>query len=214
MGSWLYQKTLSNAKSLVRRTESGRYDLHEVIRQYTSSNLNHHPSSSETYARHSHYYLAMLQNQGPFLKSASQQETVRQLTNEVDNIYAAWAWGIDNKKFDQLGQAGRAFGWYFEIAGMYQEGIDQLEMLVQALKRSPQANQSDRFFGLDDALARPAPTPGPGEGVQCAEPGVCDGGLCAADQMPVAILGVGLPDGPIVSVMKQSPHVLEPVRER
>jgi predicted ATPase/DNA-binding XRE family transcriptional regulator len=147
-GASLPLLTSLSAKSLVRRTESGRYDLHEVIRQYTSSNLNHHPSSSETYARHSHYYLAMLQNQGPFLKSASQQETVRQLTNEVDNIYAAWAWGIDNKKFDQLGQAGRAFGWYFEIAGMYQEGIDQLEMLVQALKRSPQANQSDRFFGL------------------------------------------------------------------
>jgi predicted ATPase/DNA-binding XRE family transcriptional regulator len=137
-----------SAKSLVRRTESGRYDLHEVIRQYASFHLNQYPSSSETHARHSHYYLAMLENQGPLLKSAAQQEAVRRLTDEVDNVYAAWAWGIDNKKFAQLGQAGRAFGWYFEIAGMYRKGIDQLEMLVQALKDSPQANRWDRVLGL------------------------------------------------------------------
>jgi predicted ATPase/DNA-binding XRE family transcriptional regulator len=135
-------------KSLVRRTESGRYDLHEVIRQYAASHLNYHPSNSETHARHSQYFLAILENQGPLLKSASQQDTLRQLTDEVDNIYTAWAWGIDNKKFAQLGRAGRGFGWYFEITGLYREGIEQLDLLVYALKSRPQDEQRQRILGL------------------------------------------------------------------
>jgi predicted ATPase/transcriptional regulator with XRE-family HTH domain len=137
-----------NAKSLVRCTESGRYDLHQVIRQYASSHLNHHPCNPETYTRHSEYYLAMLEDQEPLLKSASQQEAIRQLTGEVDNIYAAWVWAIENNKFAQLGQAGRAFGWYFEIAGMYREGIEQFEPLVQALKAEPKGHESHWVLGL------------------------------------------------------------------
>lgn len=116
-----------SAKSLVRRTENGRYDLHEVIRQYTLSHLNEHPLKLEPYTRHCEYYLTMVRDHESLLKSGSQQEAIRQLTGEIENIRAAWVWTIDHKNFDQLGQAGRGFGWYFEITGLYREGIEQLE---------------------------------------------------------------------------------------
>ena len=137
-----------NAKSLVRRTESGRYDLHEVIRQYALSHLNNDPRNPGTYERYSEYYLRLVGEHEKSLKSSAQQEAIRQLTDEIDNIRAAWAWAIDHKNFAQLGQAGRAFGWYFEIAGLYQEGIAQLELLVQALKAEPQNNQWPPVLGL------------------------------------------------------------------
>jgi predicted ATPase/transcriptional regulator with XRE-family HTH domain len=137
-----------STKSLVRRSDSGHYDLHEVIRQYALSHLSELPNNLETYARHCEYYLNMLQDRENSLKNASQQETIRQLTDEVDNIRAAWVWAINHKKFAQLGQAGRAFGWYYEITGLYREGIDQLELLVQALKAEPGDNQWPRVLGL------------------------------------------------------------------
>lgn len=132
-------------KSLVRRAESGRYDLHEVIRQYVSSHLDEHPHNFETYQSHCEFYLAFTAARERSLKSAAQQEALRQLTNEIENILAAWTWAIHHQKFAQLGQAGRAFGWYFEIAGLYHEGIEQLELLVQALKAG---RQYDRVLGL------------------------------------------------------------------
>jgi predicted ATPase/transcriptional regulator with XRE-family HTH domain len=137
-----------SAKSLVRRTENGRFDLHEVIRQYALSHLNEHPLNDETQARHSEYYLARVQDSEGDLKNHSQQETIRRLTAEIDNIRTAWAWAIDRRKFDQLGQAGRGFGWYFEIAGLYSEGIEQLELLVQVLKGEPQDEGQGRLMGL------------------------------------------------------------------
>jgi tetratricopeptide (TPR) repeat protein len=82
------------------------------------------------------------------LKRASQQEAVRQLTEEIDNIRAAWAWAIDHEKFSQLGQAGRAFGWYFEFAGLHREGIAQLEPLTQALRARHHDSQWHWVLGL------------------------------------------------------------------
>jgi predicted ATPase/DNA-binding XRE family transcriptional regulator len=137
-----------SAKSLVRRTESGRYDLHEVIRQYAFSHLNNHPRKHETNERHCEYYLTVVGNHEKSLKSAAQQEAIRQLTDEIDNIRGAWAWAVDHNDLDLLELAGRAFGWYFEIAGLYREGIDQLELLVQALNSEPQDNQRRKILGL------------------------------------------------------------------
>jgi predicted ATPase len=81
-------------KSLVRRAESGRYDLHEVIRQYVSSYLAEHPRNFETNQSHCEFYLAFTGARERSLKSAAQLEAIRQLTNEIENILAAWEWAI------------------------------------------------------------------------------------------------------------------------
>lgn len=137
-----------NSKSLVRRMESGRYDLHEVIRQYALAHLDNYPGNLQTYERHSGYFLALIQAGEKSLKSAAQQEAMRELTGEIDNIRAAWSWAIKHQKFEQLDLAGRGFGWYFEIAGLYREGIAQLELLVQALEDETRRDQWCRLLGL------------------------------------------------------------------
>jgi predicted ATPase/transcriptional regulator with XRE-family HTH domain len=135
-------------KSLVRHTEGERYDLHEVIRQYALSHLNDHPYYAEVYERHCEYYLTLVGKHEKSLKSAYQQEAMRELSVEIDNIRAAWAWAIKRQKFSELGLAGRAYGWYFEIAGLLSEGIEQLELLVQALKDELRDVQRQRLMGL------------------------------------------------------------------
>jgi predicted ATPase/transcriptional regulator with XRE-family HTH domain len=135
-------------KSLLRRTESGRYDLHEVIRQYASYHLMDDQQDFDTYNRHCEFYLAFAEDREKSLKNTFQQEAVRQLTDEIDNIRAAWAWGINHKKYAQLGHAVRSLGWYFEVAGLYREGIEQLEPLAQVLKLRSQDNKWHRTLGM------------------------------------------------------------------
>jgi predicted ATPase/transcriptional regulator with XRE-family HTH domain len=137
-----------SAKSLVRRAENGRYDLHDVIRQYTLSHLQDDPQNCETYQRHSEYFLNMVHERERLLKGKLQQEAIRQLTDEIDNIRSAWGWSIDRQQFDQLKMAGRGFGWYFEITGLYQEGIEQLELLGQSLIVRDADHERDWLLGL------------------------------------------------------------------
>ena len=137
-----------SAKSLVRRTESGCYDLHEVIRQCALSHLHDYPDNLGTYRRHCEYYLTFVQERENSLKCASQQEAMRQLIDEIDNIHTAWAWAINHERFTLLGQAGRAYGWYFELAGLYSEGIEQFEPLSWILKARWHEKEWHRVLGL------------------------------------------------------------------
>ncbi len=136
------------SKSLARRTEAGRYDLHEVIRQYALARLDEDESRYlETRDRHSEYYLNLASAYERKLKSADQQTAMREMTVELDNLRAAWDWGIERGQFEFIGRVVRSFGWYFEVAGLIHDGIEQLELLVQALKDKPRDTQMNKVLG-------------------------------------------------------------------
>jgi len=135
-------------KSLIRCIARGRYDLHQVIRQYALAHLDDYPACLGAYERHCQYYLGVTQECEQSLKTAAQQDAVRQMTAEIDNIRAAWSWAIGQKRYALLGQAGRAYGWYFEITGMLQEGTEQLELLIQAIREEPEADPWNRVLSL------------------------------------------------------------------
>jgi predicted ATPase/transcriptional regulator with XRE-family HTH domain len=136
------------SKSLMRRTESGLYDLHEVIRQYAWNHLDEDETRCvETCARHCEFYLRFAAEHEAKLKSAAQQDSVHEMTLELDNLRVAWKWGIRHGKFDWIQKSVRAFGWYFEVAGLIHEGIEQLELLVRALQEKPRDTLMNRILG-------------------------------------------------------------------
>ncbi len=137
------------SKSLVRRTEKGRYDLHEVIRQYASDHLEEDRFHClEICDRHSEYYLNFASGCEKKIKSASQQVAMREMTTELDNIRTAWDWGVRHGKFELLGKAVRSFGWFFEVAGLLQDGIEQLEPLTEGLQGQKRSDEFNRLLGL------------------------------------------------------------------
>lgn len=136
------------SKSLVRRSESGRYSLHEVIRQYALSHLEADEACCHrTCELHCHYYLDFAADYESKLKSGLQPTAMHEMTAELDNLRAAWDWGIKHRKFESLGRAVRAFGWYYEVSSMIREGIDQLELLVCALNGETRDVQMDKALG-------------------------------------------------------------------
>jgi len=137
------------SKSLVRRVENNRFDLHEAIRQYSASHLDANPSQREvTCDLHGEHYLKFVSSFEKKIKSAEQQETIREISKALDNIRAAWNWGNKNRKYELLGQATRSIGWFFEEAGLLREGIDLLEPLVKNLKAETRDNTLNRVLGL------------------------------------------------------------------
>lgn len=147
-GANLPQLSSLVSKSLVRRDESGHYSLHEAIRQYAYSHLEEaEPCCRQTCDRHSDFYLNFAAEYESKLKSALQQIAMREMTAELDNLRAAWEWGVNNKKFETLGRSVRAFGWYYEVSGMIRDGIAQLELLANALNEQERSAQAIRTLG-------------------------------------------------------------------
>jgi len=135
------------SKSLVRRTDDGRYDLHEVIRQFTLSCFLSEPYNRQVRDHHCQYYLTFVSDRESALKSALQQDALRELTFEIDNIRAAWTWAIERQNYSLIRKAIRSFCWFFETSGLLLEGIEQFELLVVALKDRKRNVEEEKALG-------------------------------------------------------------------
>ncbi len=140
------------SKSLIRTADSGRFDLHEAIRQYAVSHLDEDPECGTTCDRHCTYYLTLLRDQKDAIHGPTQRETIRILKNEIDNIRVAWKWAVDHDKLTLISQALRSFGWLCNIGVMYGEGIEQIETVVRTLRAIPEGAERQSVLGT--ALAQ------------------------------------------------------------
>ena len=124
------------AKSLVRRPESGRYDLHELIRQYAALYLEADPAANAA-ARQQHYafYLVLAEGAGPQLKGSGQLETLRRLEQEHDNFRAALAWSLAGGQNDSALRLAGALRLFWGMRGYFDEGHT---WLTKALQQSPE----------------------------------------------------------------------------
>lgn len=110
-------------KSLVRRNESGRYDLHELLRQYAASQLQAEPDEErKVHFRHSAYYLSLLEARKPVLQSRRQRDALAELSPETDNIRAAWNEAVSNRRLDLIRRAAWSLWYMYELRTYFQEG--------------------------------------------------------------------------------------------
>jgi predicted ATPase/DNA-binding XRE family transcriptional regulator len=136
------------SKSLVSRAQNGRYDLHEVVRQYALSHLADDPERElAARDRHCDFYLALLRDREMALKGAAQREAIRELTHEIDNVRAAWAWAVKREKFESIGPASRCFASFCDMQGWLREGIEQMELAAQALRARSEGDEQQRVLG-------------------------------------------------------------------
>lgn len=100
-------------RSFLRLDNKGRYDFHELLRQYAEERL--HESSEDLHAarkRHCHYFTAYLGSIERSLAGKRQKITLGEIHREIDNIRAAWTWAVQQKWEPAIDQACHAL-WFF-----------------------------------------------------------------------------------------------------
>jgi len=122
-------------KSLIRRSDSDRYDLHELVRQFAHNRL--HEYSQENLAahdRHCDYFIYLLQRAESPLKGAQQNQALHHLSLEVDNLRSAWDWAIAQKKLHHLRSGARCLQWFYDLRGWLREGARMLNFALKKLE--------------------------------------------------------------------------------
>lgn len=127
-------------KSLLRRGTSGRYDLHEIIRQYADERLCDQPDElTATQGRHATYYLRFVAEREWRLKGAEQAAATAELVAEIDNIRAAWLWASAHGLLDELERAGDVLQWFHEFRSWLQEGVALFAQSIERLSAAATA---------------------------------------------------------------------------
>ncbi|MCB9115451.1 MAG: helix-turn-helix domain-containing protein [Caldilinea sp.] len=83
------------AKSLVERVDEGRYDLHEIVRQYAAEKLAAGDLAA-AHERHWRYFLHLAQQADDARNRPQHMELVDLLVLESDNLQAALDWLIEH----------------------------------------------------------------------------------------------------------------------
>ncbi len=117
-------------KFLVRRTEAGRYVLHELIRQYAAEQLHAMPEEGpRTRDLHAAWYATLLSECRPALQGPDPRATLGTLEPELDNFRSAWGHAVEHGRLEVLQRALDGFCLVHELRGHRAE-------LSAALRRS------------------------------------------------------------------------------
>ena len=132
------------SKSLLRRSSSGRFDLHEVIRQYAKDYLK---DEAALYDRHSEYYLTFLRQSESALFGGDESKRLRELFNEFGNLRIAWEHALKQKMYALMDQALDLYWTVYAVHGWFQDGIEQTSALLQSLRRDAQTREEKIYLG-------------------------------------------------------------------
>jgi tetratricopeptide (TPR) repeat protein len=124
-------------KSLVRRLELGRYELHELLRQYAADRLAENPDEpAEVRERHARFYVGRLADRQAAFFSPRMTEARDELRGDVPNLRAAAEWAVTQWGEDEARSALWALADFFNVHS-WPEGLETFEHLVHTLGHSP-----------------------------------------------------------------------------
>jgi hypothetical protein len=136
------------AKSLVRHSEGGRYDLHELIRQYANCRLLTEPDElAATHERHFTFYLGLAESAEAELTGQNQSLWMQKLDKESGNFRVALKWALarDGSEGELALRLAGSLHPFWIVRGKYCEGHD---WMLKALEQKPLARTMVRARAL------------------------------------------------------------------
>ena len=148
-------------KSFVWRDTQGRFSQHPLILQYLQHKANDFPEErKQNEEKHGLYYLELVKEKAPKLRTQKGKETREALEQERANIRAAWEWTLREIRVEEIRRYARALS-YVLLEYHYHEGMEMFKRAVAVLDESNPAHhaalgyalihQTDFALYLDDA---------------------------------------------------------------
>lgn len=125
-------------RSLIRLNDDGRYDLHELLRQYAEEHLKQTPNlQDKVLDRHCEFYTELLHRHKDTIQSGDRAA----LHEEIDNIRAAWMRAVNQRYIDALKRTASALHWLYENLGWQAEGQAMFLMAEEAVAEIPETEE-------------------------------------------------------------------------
>lgn len=127
-------------KSLVQALPSGRYEVHELLRQYGEEKLRQSDQADAVRQAHSRYYLAFLSARDEDIKGRRQQAGLQEIRADFENIRQAWLWTVEQRQVDAFSRA--ALDCLTNFADMNFSALEAHALLSQTISAfQPTAGQ-------------------------------------------------------------------------
>ncbi|MCE7985518.1 MAG: hypothetical protein DYG89_30455 [Caldilinea sp. CFX5] len=140
-------------QSLLTQAGDGRFELHELVRQYAADQLKQAPQRlAQVRQRQAYYYATLVEpDAAELFRSPTKINFIQQ---ELPNLRVAWFWAIEAQQGWPICRMSQGLFVHFLAHGPIQEGWDLCNMALTLFQRSaPDALTLDDISFLALALA-------------------------------------------------------------
>ncbi len=120
-------------KALLSKNRQGRYDIHELLRQYAEERLRAQGSLEVAKEAHFKYYAQVISDIYPRLLSPDERQVTDQVEQDFDNFRMAWDYAIDHGFVDIVDRMTRSLEVFFELR-WHPEWIDMRQVALEKMQ--------------------------------------------------------------------------------
>jgi predicted ATPase/DNA-binding CsgD family transcriptional regulator len=138
-------------KSLLRVNGSGRYDLHELLRQYGEEKLAESSAEQErAQDRHCSFYAEFMGQWVGDHGAIARRDVLAQIREEIENVRLAFQRALERQLLNELSRFVDTLGPFYEVSGWHHEGADAYHLATECLrdKADGRSEQQARLMGL------------------------------------------------------------------
>jgi predicted ATPase/class 3 adenylate cyclase len=141
-------------KALLRRDpKTGRYSIHELLRQYGEEQLKFSAEEERSaHGDHAKYFANFMKTCDVHLRDHRQKESLLEIDADLDNIRLAWNYWIDQQNAHYILEFVGSLWLFFEVRGSY---IPAIQFFGEAAKKLT-ANEPDIVSARAQLRAREA----------------------------------------------------------
>lgn len=139
-------------RAFLRRDPAGRYDTHDVLRQFAAARLAESPEVERAIReRHCAFFATFMRRYEGSLREGEQREALERIREELENVRAGWAWAVENGRVGELDTYVQGLARFYEIRSWFREGASLLMDTVERLSREREDGPGN---GPDEVRAR------------------------------------------------------------
>jgi serine/threonine protein kinase/predicted ATPase len=124
-------------KSMLHRNSRGRYEIHELLRQYALEKLASSGATDLIYARHLEHFTHLAETAESELTGGGQRFWLERLEAENDNFSIALAWSLDHGAAATGLRLAAALWFYSQVRAYVRESPAWLDRLLEAAPDAP-----------------------------------------------------------------------------
>jgi predicted ATPase/DNA-binding CsgD family transcriptional regulator len=141
-------------QSLVRLNAAGRYEVHELLRQYGAEQLDAANQTEAVQRVHIDYYLGLLHDLERDIKGQQQLVALDTIATDFENVRHAWQHAVEQRHYVALNRAVESLQWFADMRGRYHEAVHLLRDAVDPFPPTPNDEQAFMLSRIQARLVR------------------------------------------------------------
>ena len=128
-------------------SQAGRYDIHELLRQYGQARLEESGLSDETHTAHCSYYMDFLGRCEPRLKGKDQKGGLQDIEDDLENVRVALDWAVYHGQPSETNISLYSLWFFYDTGSRFHECEQLFAEVVEVLRANPSETDDSLLLG-------------------------------------------------------------------